>query len=99
MFTQAQIAEFKEAYQLMDQDKDGIISKNDLRATFDMVGKIVSEKELDEMVNEASGPITFTQWLSLFALRMQDSGGSDEDEVVIAAFKAFDEDGVINSEK
>lgn len=99
MFTQAQIAEFKEAFQLMDNDKDGILSKSDLRATFDTVGKISSEKELDEMVSEAPGPITFTQWLSLFALRMQDSGGSDEDDVVIAAFKAFDEDGVINGEK
>lgn len=98
MFSQTQVAEFKEAFQLMDQDKDGIIGKNDLRATFDAVGKLSNEKELDEMVNEAPGPINFTQLLSLFALRMQDSGGSDDDEVVVAAFKSFDKEGVINSE-
>lgn len=98
MFSQTQVAEFKEAFQLMDHDKDGIIGKSDLRATFDDVGKLSNEKELDEMINEAPGPINFTQLLSLFALRMQDSGGSDDDEVVVAAFKSFDKDGVIDSE-
>lgn len=58
---------------MMDHDRDGIIGKNDLRATFDQVGKLVSDKELDEMVNEAPGPINFTQLLTLFANRM--SGG------------------------
>jgi len=98
MFSQTQVAEFKEAFQLMDHDKDGIISKPDLRATFDDVGKLSNEKELDEMVNEAPGPINFTQLLSLFAVRMQDSGGSDDDDVVLAAFKSFDKDGTIDSE-
>lgn len=99
MFTQAQIAEYKEAFSLMDHDKDGIISKSDLRSTFDDVGKISNEKELDEMINEAPGPLSFTQFLSLFAIRMQDTGGSDDDAVVVAAFKAFDEGGTIDAEK
>ncbi|KAF0314793.1 calmodulin [Colletotrichum asianum] len=97
MFSQKQVAEFKEAFQLMDQDKDGIISKNDLRATFDQLGRLASDKELSEMVDEAPGPINFTQLLTLFAGRM--SGGSDDDDVVIAAFKTFEEDGKIDSEK
>ena len=62
-----------QAFQLMDQDKDGIISKNDLRATFDQLGRLAVDKELDDMVNEAPGPINFTQLLTLFAGRM--SGG------------------------
>jgi len=99
MFSQTQVAEFKEAFQLMDHDKDGIIGKSDLRATFDAVGKLSNEKELDEMINEAPGPINFTQLLGLFANRMQDSGGTDDDEVVIAAFKSFDEGGTIDSER
>lgn len=99
MFSQTQVAEFKEAFALMDHDKDGIISKADLRETFNAVGKLSNEKELDEMVNEAPGPINFTQLLSLFALRMQDSGGSDDDAVVAAAFKTFDDNGTIDSEK
>lgn len=83
----------------MDHDKDGIISKSDLRETFNAVGKLSNEKELDEMINEAPGPINFTQLLSLFALRMQDSGGSDDDAVVAAAFKTFDENGTIDGER
>lgn len=119
MFSQAQVAEFKEAFQLMDHDKDGnlfitiinqkywtspilisgIISKSDLRATCDAVGKLASEKELDEMVNEATGPINFTQLLALFGNRMADSGGTDDDDVVVAAFKSFDEGGTIDGER
>lgn len=83
----------------MDHDKDGIISKSDLRETFNAVGKLSNEKELDEMVNEAPGPINFTQLLSLFAVRMADSGGSDDDAVVVAAFRTFDDNGTIDSEK
>lgn len=83
----------------MDADKDGIISKSDLRSAFDAVGKIASDKELDEMLNEAPGPINFTQLLGLFGSRMQESGGTDDDEVVIAAFKSFDENGTIDSER
>jgi len=97
MFSQNQVAEFKEGFSLMDADKDGVLGKNDLRAAFDMIGKLVSDKELDDMLNEAPGPISFTQLLTLFAERM--SGGSDEDDVVIAAFKTFDDgNGKINSE-
>merc|ERR1712198_537824 len=77
MFSQKQVAEFKEGFQLMDRDKDGILSKNDLRATF------------DEMIADAPGPINFTMLLTMFAERQ--SGGSDEDDVVINAFKSFDD--------
>lgn len=83
----------------MDHDKDGVISKADLRATFDAVGKLSNEKELDEMINEAPGPLNFTQLLSLFAIRMQETGGTDDDDVVAAAFRTFDENGTIDSER
>jgi len=99
MFSQKQVAEFKEAFQLMDQDKDGVIGKNDLRATFDAVGRLTNDKELEEMLSEASGPINFTQLLTLFAKRMAGSGATDDDDVVIDAFKKFDENGVIDGDK
>jgi len=96
MFSQKQIAEFKEAFLLMDHDKDGIISKNDIRATNEQIGRSANDKELDEMVNEAPSPINFTMLLTLFGNRM--SGSADEDDVVIAAYKSFDEGGKINGE-
>ncbi|KOB70662.1 Myosin light chain 2 [Operophtera brumata] len=96
-YQRANRAGILKAFQLIDNDKDGIIGKNDLRATFDSIGRLSSEKELDEMVGEASGPINFTQLLTLFANRM--SGGSDDDDVVINAFKSFDDEGKIDSER
>ena len=39
MFTQQQVQVFKEAFQMIDQDKDGFISKNDIRQTFDSLGE------------------------------------------------------------
>jgi len=97
MFSQRQVAEFKEAFSMMDADKDGVIGKNDLRATYDALGRMVSDKELDELLGECTGPLNFTQLLTLFANRM--SGSADDDEVVINAFKSFDEGGKIDSEK
>jgi len=96
MFSQKQVQEFKEGFGFMDADKDGILNKNDLRATYDQIGKMADDKELSEMLNEASGPINFTTLLSLFANKM--SGGADDDDVIIKAFATFDKDGKIDSE-
>jgi len=63
MFTQHQVQEFKEAFQLIDQDKDGFISKSDIRATFDSLGRLCTDAELESMVAEAPGPINFTMFL------------------------------------
>jgi len=97
MFSQRQVAEFKEAFSMMDADKDGVIGKGDLRATYDALGRMVTEKELDELLGEATGPLNFTMLLTLFANRM--SGSADDDDVVVSAFKSFDEGGKIDSEK
>jgi len=90
MFEQNQIAEFKEAFQLIDSNKDGLIDKNDLRATFDSLGKIVSETDLNNMLAEAPGPINFTMFLTIFGERIS---GTDQEEVIKKAFKTFDPDG------
>lgn len=90
----------EEAFALMDNDKDGIVGKSDLRSTFDALGKLCSDKELDEMLSEAQGPLNFTQLLTLFAARMSGGGATDDDDVVIAGFKSFDNgNGKIDSEK
>lgn len=100
LFSQKQIAEFKEAFALMDNDKDGVIGKADLRSTFDALGKLCSDKELDEMLSESQGPLNFTSLLTLFAGRMAGGGATDDDDTVIAGFKSFDNGhGKIDSEK
>ena len=71
MFSQQQVQVFKEAFQMIDQDKDGFISKNDIRQTFDSLGRLCTEQELDSMVAEAPGPINFTMFLTIFGSRAQ----------------------------
>ncbi|KAH7980985.1 hypothetical protein HPB49_020648 [Dermacentor silvarum] len=70
MFEQNQIAEFKEAFQMIDSNKDGFVDKNDLRATWDSLGRIIPEKDLDGMIAEATGPINFTMFLTIFGERV-----------------------------
>uniref|UniRef100_A0A6G1SBB9 Myosin regulatory light chain 2 n=1 Tax=Aceria tosichella TaxID=561515 RepID=A0A6G1SBB9_9ACAR len=96
MFTQHQVAQFKEAFQFIDSDKDGIISKNDIRATFDALGRLCTDKELDEMASEAPGPINFTTFLTIFGDRAQ---GTDDEDVIANAFNMYDEgDGFCKEE-
>jgi Ca2+-binding EF-hand superfamily protein len=96
VFSDKQVAEFKDGHNFMDIDKDGIIGKNDLRSVYDAMGKICSDKELDEMLGESAGPLTISALLSLFGNRM--AGSADDDEVIVGAFKMFDDNGKINSE-
>ncbi|KAG8181782.1 hypothetical protein JTE90_014024 [Oedothorax gibbosus] len=87
-FTPHQVQEFKEAFTLIDQDKDGFVSKNDIRATFDSLGRLSTDAELESMVAEASGPINFTMFLTIFGDRI---AGTDEEEVIVNAFNMYDE--------
>lgn len=87
LFDQTQIQEFKEAFQFIDSNKDGFIDKEDLRATFDSLGKILSESDLDGMIAEAPGPINFTTFLTIFGERIS---GADPEDVIMGAFRSFD---------
>ncbi|KAM9076982.1 myosin regulatory light chain 2, atrial isoform 2-T2 [Megaptera novaeangliae] len=74
MFEQAQIQEFKEAFSCIDQNRDGIICKSDLRETYSQLGKVnVPEEELDAMLQEGKGPINFTVFLTLFGEKLNGS--------------------------
>jgi len=96
MFTQHQVAEFKEAFQFIDQDKDGFLSKSDIRGTFDALGRMSTDSELESMIKEAPGPINFTMFLTIFGDRTQ---GTDEEEVILNAFAQYDEgNGLCNEE-
>ncbi|XP_039218566.1 myosin regulatory light chain 2, ventricular/cardiac muscle isoform [Crotalus tigris] len=88
MFEQAQIQEFKEAFTIMDQNRDGFIDKADLRDTFAALGRLnVKNEELDDMIKEAPGPINFTVFLSMFGEKLK---GADPEETILNAFKVFD---------
>ncbi|XP_011743089.2 myosin light chain 5 isoform X1 [Macaca nemestrina] len=90
-FEQTQIQEFKEAFTLMDQNRDGFIDKEDLKDTYASLGKTnVKDDELDAMLKEASGPINFTMFLNMFGEKLS---GTDAEETILNAFKMLDPDG------
>lgn len=90
LFEQQQIQEFKEAFGLIDQDKDGIIGKGDLQETCGSVGWAVKPDDLDAMLKESPGPLNFTAFLTLFADRVS---GTDPEDTIMKGFKLFDVDG------
>ncbi|XP_072351036.1 myosin regulatory light chain 2, ventricular/cardiac muscle isoform [Scyliorhinus torazame] len=91
MFDQPQIQEFKEAFTIMDQNRDGFIDKSDLRDTFAALGRLnVKNEELDEMIKESAGPINFTVFLTMFGEKLK---GTDPEESILNAFKIFDPEG------
>ncbi|VDL72887.1 unnamed protein product [Nippostrongylus brasiliensis] len=96
-FDQKTINEFKEAFGIMDQNKDGIIDKGDLKDLYATMGQIASDKQIEDMIKEAPGPINFTVFLTLFGERLT---GTDPEATIAGAFAMFDkkETGKIKEE-
>ncbi|KXN88737.1 Myosin regulatory light polypeptide 9 [Leucoagaricus sp. SymC.cos] len=55
LFQPAQIQQFKEAFQLIDHDKDGWVSEGDLKEIFSSLGITPSKKMMDELLNSRPG--------------------------------------------
>uniref|UniRef100_A0A4W5P203 Myosin light chain 2 n=1 Tax=Hucho hucho TaxID=62062 RepID=A0A4W5P203_9TELE len=50
----------------------------------------VKQEEIDEMLKEASGPVNFTIFLTMFGEKLK---GADPEETILNAFKVFDPEG------
>jgi len=90
MFDQAQIQEFKEAFNMIDQNRDGFIDKEDLHDMLSSLGKDPTDAYLTEMMGAAPGPINFTMFLTMFGDKLN---GTDPEDVIKNAFACFDEEG------
>jgi len=95
-FSQEQLDMYKDCFKLMDINKDGCIDKNDLRGAFDNVGVLMSESELDGLLGEISGPCTYDNMVKMFQEKMA-GDGNDSDDLIVQAFKAYDQEGKIDS--
>jgi len=82
--------EMKEAFQMIDANRDGIICVEDLKEMYSSFGRIPPDEELQEMVKEAPGPINFTMFLNLFGEKLS---GTDPEDAIRSGFKTFDELG------
>ena len=63
-----------------------------------LIGKAPKDAELKSMLEEAQGPVNFTMLLTLFGDRLN---GTDEENVILNAWKNFDPEGtgLINQKK
>ncbi|XP_058973762.2 myosin regulatory light polypeptide 9-like [Pocillopora verrucosa] len=98
MFDQTQIHEFKEAFNVIDQDRDGIISAKDLTEMFNSLGKPQKDDYIEDMLGEATGTVNFTMFMTLFSENMH---GTDPEDMIKSAFTTFDPDGtgIINEDR
>ena len=90
MFDQNQIQEFKEAFNMIDQNHDGFVDKEDLHDMLASLGKDPTDSYLEDMMKMSPGPINFTMFLTLFGEKLN---GTDPEDVIRNAFACFDEDG------
>ncbi|RKP27947.1 hypothetical protein SYNPS1DRAFT_32317 [Syncephalis pseudoplumigaleata] len=90
MFDQRQIAEFKEAFSILDHDSDGFVDREDLKDMLASLGQNPSDEYIDAMIREAPGSINFTMFLTLMGEKMS---GTDPEHEIIGAFECFDEEG------
>ncbi|KAJ3084581.1 hypothetical protein HDU99_000059 [Rhizoclosmatium hyalinum] len=67
--SEAQIAEFKEAFSLFDQDADGQISNNDIGSVIRSLGQNISQRELKDLIKEVDttkkGSVDFPEFLTM----------------------------------
>merc|ERR1712222_127719 len=85
-FSEEQVQMYKDCFKLMDINKDGQLDKNDLRGAFDNVG----------LLGEIPGPCTYDNMVKMFQEKMAGEG-NDPDDLIVQAFKAYDNEGKIDS--
>ncbi|KAB5529429.1 hypothetical protein DKX38_019510 [Salix brachista] len=93
VFTEKQIAEFREAFCLFDKDGDGRITFEELATVFKSLDHGATEEELRIMIREVdadgNGTIEFGEFWNLMARKIKEN---DADEELRQAFKVFDKD-------
>ncbi|MQM13492.1 hypothetical protein Taro_046417 [Colocasia esculenta] len=91
--TDAQIAEFREAFSLFDKDGDGCITTKELGTVMRTLEQNPTEAELKEMIREVdtdgNETIDFDEFLKLMARKLN---GTDSAEELTEAFGVFDKD-------
>ncbi|KAJ8083749.1 hypothetical protein PM082_002515 [Marasmius tenuissimus] len=97
LFKAPQIQQFKEAFQLIDHDKDGWVSEADLREIFASLGRTPDTTQLHNLLSARPGGqsalpsdkgINFTMFLTMMSERLFEF---DTEPELLEAFESFDE--------
>lgn len=94
-FTEEQISEFREAFQIFDKDQDGMILTKELGTVMRGLGQNPTDNEIAQMIldvdENGDGTIDFKEFLGIIADRLKSSGNKQE---LLEAFKLIDKDGL-----
>merc|ERR1711971_432080 len=89
--TDEELAEFREIFNLVDLDKGGTISKDELKQLMNTLGLKPSQEELNAMVDEidsdGNGEIDFDEFVTVMSRKVNTSYTPQQ---VKAAFKVFE---------
>ncbi|TNY19946.1 hypothetical protein DMC30DRAFT_422035 [Rhodotorula diobovata] len=104
LFDAAQVQTFREAFNLIDQDNDGVISESDLRGLLNSLGQHPDPTLLHSLLHarpapsssssapspphSAAGPLNFTSFVTLLASHL---APLDPEPDMLEAFACFDE--------
>ncbi|EIW67268.1 myosin regulatory light chain, invertebrate [Tremella mesenterica] len=97
MFTPQQVKQFKEAFNMIDQDGDGRVTEGDLRVMLANLGQTPTPTLLNNLLSSRPGNansgqnkegINFTQFLSMMGERLL---ALDPEPELLEAFASFDE--------
>ncbi|KAJ7596794.1 hypothetical protein C8J56DRAFT_882464 [Mycena floridula] len=103
LFQAPQIQQFKEAFQLIDHDKDGWVNESDLKEIFSSLGISPSKSMMEELLSARPGThnrtssydessadrgINFTMFLTMMSERLFEF---DTEAELIEAFESFDD--------
>ncbi|CAH1775337.1 unnamed protein product [Owenia fusiformis] len=92
-FSPEQVADLRIAFNLLDKDKDGTITKDELKVVMTAFHQSVTDKELDEIFAKVdldrNGRIDFKEFLTMLEDKMK---VQCEDAEMRQAFKVFDRD-------
>ncbi|KAF5740522.1 calmodulin-like protein 8-like [Tripterygium wilfordii] len=93
VLSEKHIAEFQEAFCLLDKDGDGCITIQELGTAIKSLSVNPTQEELENMISEVdtneNGTIEFGEFLNLMARKMKEN---EADEELKEAFKVFDKD-------
>ncbi|KAG8943517.1 hypothetical protein FRC00_011089 [Tulasnella sp. 408] len=97
LFQPAQIQQFKEAFSLIDQDGDGMVTEADLKSIFSSLGITPSRHMMDSLLNARPGGeiadphdkgVNFTMFLTMMGEHLLELDGEQD---LLEAFECFDE--------
>ena len=97
-------AQYREAFQIFDQDNDGFVSKKEMQRMMTYLGNPLTDQEVNDILKEAGserGSLDYSEFCKLLGIGVKQSREADPEEEMQHAFELFDRDrdGVITAKE